>query len=472
MTIIGLDVGTTAVKAVAFHGVTRAAIREYSLHSPQAGWQVQDPDVIVAATLDALAEVHGPDVAGVSVSAAMHGLIGLDSQNRPLTSLITWADGRAREQAAALRSTELYDISGVPVHPMSPLTKLRWFTEESPDIARRVRWWVGLKDYVLLALTGQLVTELSSASGTGLLDRRTRQWSPSAVRAAGISQEQLPPILSPTATLPMIAPVPGLPVVVGAADGPLGNVGTGALWPGSVALSVGTSAAARMVVPESTIDPGQRLFCYALTEDQWVVGSALSTGGAVVRWAGQVYGANSDEQVLQWASEAPPGCDGLIALPYLFAERGPLWDPTLAGAFMGIRAEHTRAHFCRAAIEGVARQLAVVVAALNEITHVRDVRATGGVFRSLLWREIVAGTLDRPLQVVDGAEGTARGAAALGLYALGICDDLASAVAQLQPSALCVTQPADAAAYRAVTEAIPALIRSYGGVAELFDPIG
>lgn len=483
--IVGLDVGTTAAKAVAF-GIDdpwhRAALREYPMRSPHYRWQVQDPEEVAAAVLAALSEVVGPDleVIGLSVSTAMHGLIGLDDDRRPVTPLLTWADGRATEQARALRASGaaavLYEISGVPVHPMSPLTKLMWFGDSAPEEAARVRWWVGLKDYILLQLSDQLVTELSSASGTGLMDRHRLRYSRTALEIAGVSQTTLPEIAPTTSSVPLSAAAAaraglpaGLPVVLGAGDGPLGNVGTGALDRGSVGLSLGTSGAARMMVDRSTIDPQGRLFCYALTEDLWVVGGAVSTGGSVVRWAREIFGSDSDEQLLSWAAQAPPGSDGLLMVPYLFAERAPLWNPELDGAYLGMRSGQTRDHFVRAALEGVALQLAVIMDALEDVEPVAEVRATGGAFRSPLWREIMAGVLARPVHVLDGAEGTARGAAALGLHALGVCEDLPAAVAQLQPpQPVAATLPQDVEAYAALRGRLLRLVRDYDGLAALF----
>lgn len=483
--IVGLDVGTTAAKVVAF-GVDdpwqTVALREYPMHSPEYGWQVQDPDVVVAALLDAVAEVAGADVQviGLSVSSAMHGLIGLGPDHEPLTPLLTWADARASEQAKSLRTTGaaavLYEISGVPVHPMSPLTKLMWFSTHDPELMARVRWWVGLKDYVLLRLSGRMATELSTASGSGLMDRHRLRWSRTALEIAGISETALPEILPTTATVPLCQQVAaqaglpaGLPVVVGAGDGPLGNVGTGALTAGSVGVSLGTSGAARMMVPRSSLDPSGRLFCYALTEDMWAVGGAVSTGGSVGRWAREVFGASSDDELLEWAADVPPGADGLVMIPYLLAERAPLWDPELTGAYLGIRSGLTRGHFVRAALEGVAMQLSLIVDALDGIESVRDVSATGGAFRSPVWAEIVAGCLNRPLHVLDGAEGTARGAAALGLWALGESDDLRAALARLQPlESGSVTEPVDAQVYQRQRARIPAMIEAYDQVADAY----
>ncbi len=498
--VIGLDVGTTATKAVAF-GLgsrwRRTAVREYPLLQPAPGWQVQDPATIIAAVLGALADVvteaRGARVVGIGVSTAMHGLIGLDAQLRPLTPLLTWADSRATDEARRLRDSglaaELHRISGTPVHPMSPLTKLIWFSRHQPELISRVRRWVGLKDYVLQALTGTLATELSSASGTGLLDITTRSWNPNAIALAGVREEQLSPILSTTAALGLTKTVAArlgmptaTPVVVGAGDGPLGNLGTGALRPGVVGLSIGTSGAVRMVVPRPVVNESGHLFCYALTDDAWVVGGAVSNGGIAVRWAGGVFGQESggertsDAELLELAASVPAGSDGLVTLPYLLAERAPLWDDTLTGAFLGVRHSHTRGHFVRSLVEGVALQLSAIVAELNQVEQVTEVRATGGVFRSQLWRDVVAGILGHPLRVTGGAEGSALGAAALAVYALGRGSTLEASLELLSPGLvagdgpLVVPSERDTVVYGAMRSAIPALLASYAEAAALFAP--
>jgi gluconokinase len=216
--VLGLDVGTTAVKVAAFDvdahtGPLSPASREYPLHQPAPGWHVQDPPTILAAidgaVADCVAGLDGTPVLAPPVSTAMHGLLGLDDDFSPSTPLLTWADSRATAEAALLRSEgldkTLLHQTGTPVHPMSPLPKLCWFAHHDPDLLRRTRWWAGLKDYVLHHLTGRLVTELSSASGSGLLDLATRGWHPMALELAGISQSQLPEILPTSAVLTMTA---------------------------------------------------------------------------------------------------------------------------------------------------------------------------------------------------------------------------------------------------------------------------
>lgn len=489
--IVGLDLGTTAVKAVAF-GVDAVwqykEEREYPLLSPEPDWHVQDPETILAAVLDALSAcvrgAGGAAVAGVSASTAMHGLIGLDERRRPLTPLLTWADGRAAEQARELRArglaAALHRETGAPVHSQSPLAKIMWFARHEPDVCSRVRWWVGLKDFILMHLAGRLVTELSSASASGMLSIRTRHWSPTALELCGISPDNLPEILPTTAILGLGAEVAsrvglpsGTPLVAGAADGPLGNLGTGAMSRGEVGVSLGTSGAARIAVAEPGVDERGALFCYALTDACWVVGGAISNGGSVVRWAGEALAPDprggGDDAVMELAATAPPGCDGLVMLPYLFPERAPLWDPDLPGAYLGLRSSHTRAHLVRAAIEGVCLQLSAVVKLLDAVEPVTSLRVTGGAFRAPLWREVMAAVMNRPLYVVASSGGTALGAAALGLYALGRTEELSAGVLVLDPasqsSAAIRPDPSLVAVYARAAASIPGLIEALQKVA-------
>ena len=167
------------------------------------------------------------------------------------------------------------------------------------------------------------------------------------------------------------------------------------------------------------------------------------------------------------------GADGLVALPFLMAERAPLWNPTIPGAFLGVRRSHTREYFVRAAVEGVALMLSTIVDELDRVSPIRQIRATGGVFRSTVWRDVLAAAMGKPLVVTDGAEGTALGAAALALYGLGEAASLRDALIALgqDPDAgsdELVPDPDDVAAYRAVRAGIPALLARYDGVRTLF----
>ncbi len=439
--ILGLDVGTTAVKASLFSldgSVRITESRGYPLLSPQAGQHVQKPDAIAAAVLaamrEAVAQVDAGRVGGISISTAMHGLMGLDADLRPVTDLLTWADSRATEEADEISwgaaGDRLHRMSGTPVHPMAPLAKLRWYAKNDPHLVKHTPHWVGLKDWVVAVLSGRVVTELSCASGTGMADLAERAWNPEALDITGVRLDQLPPIRDTTDTVPLaeaaaaeIGLPAGLPIVLGAGDGPLGNLGTGAMSTGVAGLSIGTSGAVRMVVKSPAVAPG--LFCYALTRDLWVSGGAVSNGGMVQAWLTSTFAPGlNDAQACARAELIPPGSDGLRMVPYLVSERASLWDSEIRGAFLHVRRPHTPDHFVRAGVEGVALQLWTILRRLRTIARVSEVRATGGVFRSPLWRDVVAGVLNRPLVVTGAAEGSGLGAAILGIYALGVVGSL------------------------------------------------
>ncbi len=480
--ILGLDVGTTAAKASLFSlgGAERITTsREYLLLNPQPGWHVQDPDTIAEsvfeAMTDAVSRVDPARIIGISISTAMHGLLGIDSDLRPVTELLTWADSRAWQQANRLNEhatgPRLHHTSGTPTHPMSPLVKLCWFRDEHPDILRLTDRWIQLKDWILIQLTGQVVTELSGASGSGMIDMETRDWNPEAIDLSGVRPDQLPPIMATTDILPLsgdaarrVGLPSGLPVVLGASDGPLGNLGTGAMEPGKAGLSIGTSGAVRMVVRRPAVVSG--LFCYALTSDVWVAGGAVSNGGLVQRWLTQTYAPGADDaEACRRAEAIPPGAEGLVMVPYLVAERASLWDSEIRGAFVHVRQAHTPDHFIRAGVEGVAYQLWTILRRIRMINRVDEVRATGGVFGSQLWRDVVAGILNRPLVVTGAAEGSGLGAAILGAVALGVSDTLADGYNLLrgdsEETRIVVSDEARAV-YAEMHFAVPQLLQRYG----------
>jgi gluconokinase len=467
--VVAVDIGTTSTKAVAFDGgrVVAAASHGYPLDEPRPGHAVQDPELILGAVRAAVREVAaqvGPRVAGLAFSSAMHSLLGLDADGTPLTTVITWADTRAAGQAERLRAAPgglaLHGRTGTPLHPMSPLPKLVWLREEEPELFARVRTWVGIKEYVLLRLCGSLAVDHSIASATGLLDLVALDWDPEALGLAGITADHLPPLV-PTTTvlrglLPDEAAAVGLPadvpVVVGAADGPLANLGVGAARPGVAACSIGTSGALRVVVDRPVVDRHGRVFCYALAPGRWVVGGAINSGGVVLRWAGDALapdlGPDAEPELLELAGQVPAGSGGLLMLPYLLSERAPHWSAVPRGAYVGLTRAHGRAHLVRAALEGVCLQLAVVLDSLTDAgLEVTEVRATGGAMRSPLWRQMLADAFGRRVDLMASEEGSAFGAAVLGMAALGLVDSVDVAPDLLQVGESVEPDPEDAEVY-------------------------
>ena len=261
---------------------------------------------------------------------------------------------------------------------MAPLSKLAWWKENDPATLRETPRWGGVKELVLAELAdAPFQVDLSLASGIGPLRHPPQALgSPRRSRWPAYGRRSSPRSCRPPSRLRLrgeIAAAAGLPadtpLIIGAADGPLANLGVGATPAGVAAVSLGTSGALRTIVDRPTADEAGRLFCYALTEDRWAIGGAVNNAGSVVRWAGQSFaggferpgaeGEDADERdaaLLIEAQGAPPGSDGLLCLPYLLGERAPWWRPGLRGAYLGLRREHGRAHLVRAAVEGVCQQ--------------------------------------------------------------------------------------------------------------------
>jgi gluconokinase len=452
--VIGIDTGTTATKAIAagprgeVRGVTSV---HYPLSVPGPGQAELDPVRLRDAAVEALITIagecreRGDRVLAVSLSAFLHALVPMDADGKPLGPLVTWADARAGTQCdeilASGRAGDLLARTGTPVHPMSPLTKLAWWRDTDPETLRETPRWGGVKELVLSALTdAPYLVDLSLASGTGLYDIHDRRWHPESLEIAGVRADQLAEVVPTTTRLSL---PDGTPLIIGAADGPLANLGVGATPPGVAAVSLGTSGALRTVVDHPTADAAGRLFCYALTEDRWVIGGAVNNAGSVVRWAGETLaagferpgaeGEDADERdaaLLVEAQSAPPGSDGLLCLPYLLGERAPWWRSGLRGAYLGLTRGHGRAHLVRAAVEGVCQQLALVHDSfVAQGFPVTEVRATGGSVASELWVGVLAAALGVPVAVADTPEGTALGACLLGWHALGELPDLDHAAA-------------------------------------------
>lgn len=450
--VLGVDVGTTAAKTTAFttDGDTLGGGEHgYPLDVGEPGRATQDPRALVEAVRRTVREAAarcrdaGVEVAGIAVSTAMHGLCALDGDDAPLTPILTWADTRAAPQADRIRTAdpEVHDRTGTPVHPMAPLAKLAWFREEDPEVFAAARRWVGVKELVLHDLTGRWAIDESVASGTGLWNAAARDWDPAALRLAGIEASVLAPLVATTAVLGGLtahtAASLGLPahtpVVAGAGDGPLANVGVGAVRPGVAACSIGTSGALRLTVDRPAVDPARRLFSYALDDGRWITGGAVNNGGSVLRWVGDALapdlGPHAEDELLALAATAPAGSDGLVLLPSLLSERAPRWRGDARGAYVGLTARHGREHLVRAAVEGVCLQLALVLDALRDAGHrVDELRATGGFARSPFWRQLLADVLGLPIGFPEGHEGSGLGAAIVGMRALHlIADDVAVA---------------------------------------------
>jgi xylulokinase len=442
-TLVGLDVGTTGVKALALSvdgTVLATATRAYELSTPRPGWAEQDPEDWWRAANAALAEVAaGRDVAGIGLSGQMHGLVVLDGAGRVIRPAILWNDQRTARECAEIEERvgrdRLIALTGNRALTGFTAPKLLWLRRHEPDAYARIARVMLPKDYVRLRLTGEWAIDASDASGTLLLDVAERRWSGEVLDVLDLPGEWLPPVLeSPERageTLPSDTVSLARPVAAGAGDQPAAALGVGVTRPGALSVVLGTSGVVLAPLPAYAHDAEARVhaFCHAVPGAWQAMGVMLSAAGSL-QWLHDVVAPDVPfDRLVNEAEAWAPGAEGLLFLPYLAGERTPHADPDARGAFVGLELRHDRGALVRSVLEGVAFGLRDSLDLLHELgVDARVARVSGGGARSRAWLRIVASVLGVPLEVTESEEGSAFGAALLGGVAGGAYADVHEAV--------------------------------------------
>jgi xylulokinase len=435
--LVGLDVGTTGVKALAVspEGEVLARIDEaYPLSTPQPGWAEQDPEDWWRATESALAGLAVADLTGIGFTGQMHGLVVLDERERVLRPAILWNDQRTAAECAEIEERlglrRLVELTGNRALPGFTAPKLLWLRRHEPEVYARIAHVLLPKDYVRLRLTGERAIDATDASGTLLFDVARRRWSDEVLAALEIPREWLPPVLESPAVAGHTSA--GVPVAAGAGDQAAGALGVGVDRPGPLSVVLGTSGVVFAALPAFAANPEGRLhsFCHAVPDGWHAMGVMLAAAGSL-RWLRDAMAPGESFETLTADAEPwPPGVEGLLFLPYLAGERTPHADPDARAAFVGLSLRHDRGALVRAVLEGVAFGLRDALELLKELgVEPRAGRASGGGARSDLWLRIVATVLEVPLERALVEEGAAYGAALLGGVAAGVFPDVQEAVA-------------------------------------------
>ena len=459
--LLGIDLGTTGVKAALFNAedgqVITSAFFDYPLYHPQPGWAEQNPEdwwratiAAIRACLDEAAHrgVMPADVRGVGLSGQMHGVVLLDEQSRVLRPCIIWADQRSEAQCRWMTervgAAPLIDYVSNPALPGFSAPKALWVRDNEPEIFARARTLFLPKDYIRFLLTGVKAMEISDAAGTCLLDVKRGEWSREVLEAIDFDPSLLPPVMPAdkicgtiTAEVAqMTGLLEGTYVAGGGADNACGAVGNGVVREGLALVSIGTSGVVLMHTDTPRIDdwvrvPRVHTFNHALPHAWYMMGVTQSAGlslrwvrdniglpeMAMERWAG----VDAYAMLAKEAEHVAAGSDGLLFLPYLQGERTPHLDAYARGGWIGLTASHSRRHLVRSVLEGVAFSLKDCFAIISEQgLMLEQVRATGGGAKSPLWRQIIADVLGVELVTTNAQEGPAFGAALLAGVASGI----------------------------------------------------
>ena len=451
---LGVDIGTGGSRALLVDAEGHVAAGVTAVHEDiqmaHPLWAEQRPenwwDAAVEAIQGVLAKagVRGEDIAGVGLSGQMHGLVLLDSQNQVIRPALIWCDQRCQEQVDWINATAgpemVLEQTANPVLTGFTAPKLLWVRDHDPSSYERTRQVLLPKDYIRFRLTGEFAGDVSDASGTALFDVVHRRWAEPLIEKLGIDRSVLPRVVESSELTGAISEeaarktglAAGTPVVGGAGDQAASAVGNGIVDSGLVSCTIGTSGVVFSHLDEVDYDPQGRVhtFCHAVP-GKWHVMGVTQGAGLSLQWfrnqlaadavrdAGQK-GIDPYDLLMEQAAAAPAASEGLFWLPYLMGERTPHLDALARGGWVGLTAKHTRAHLIRSVIEGVSYSLKDCLEIVESLgVDVKVVRASGGGARSPFWRSVLAAVFDRPIVTLETQEGSAYGAALLGMVGSG-----------------------------------------------------
>jgi xylulokinase len=435
---LGIDVSTTGAKALLIDErgkLAASATSPLTLQTPKPLWSEQDPHEwwkgTAASIRKALADAQATaaDVAAVGLTGQMHGLVLLDGARNVLRPAILWNDQRTGAECKEVekrvgRSELIREVGNVALTGFTA-PKILWVRNNEPGVYAKAKLVLLPKDYVRLRLTGEAAMDKADGSGTILFELKARAWSRRVLDKLEIPAEWLPPTFEgPETTGEVSAEAAaetglraGTPVVAGGGDQAAGAVGAGAVRPGVVSLTLGTSGVVFATTDAPLVEPEGRLhaFCHAVPGRWHFMGVTLSAAGSLQWYHDTLTPGESFAEIVAEAERAPAGSEGLLFLPYLSGERTPYPDPLARGSFVGLTLRHGRAHLTRAVLEGVAFSMRDCFDLLRGagLGSVNEVRIAGGGAKGALWRRIVASVLRLPMVTVNSTEGAAYGAALL-----------------------------------------------------------
>ena len=436
---LGIDVSTTGAKALLIDEAGRligSAVTPLTVQTPKPLWSEQNPHEWWFGTWRSIRDVlqttgaTAEEIVAVGLTGQMHGLVLLDAARRVLRPAILWNDQRTSVECDEIRSrmggrARLVEVTGNDALTGFTAPKILWVRKHEPEIYKQARSVLLPKDYVRMRLTGELAMDKADGSGTLLFDLAARDWSQEVLEKLEIPAEWLPETFEGPQTTGHITKLAaeetglreGTPVVAGGGDQAAGAVGVGAVRPGVVALTLGTSGVVFAATETALIEPLGRLhaFCHAVPNRWHFMGVTLAAAGSLQWYRDALAPEMSFEALVAEAAEAPAGSEGLLYTPYLSGERTPHPDPMARASFVGLTVRHRRAHMTRAVLEGVAFSMKDCFGLLTGagLSGVGQVRIAGGGARSALWRKIMASVLEVEIVTVNSTEGAAYGAALL-----------------------------------------------------------
>ena len=460
--IITIELGTNAVRVIAFdlNGNTLGSVKgSYPTFHTEPDYSEQDPEQMFITMLYVLKNFmnekihpHQYKVQYLCFCASMHSVLPIDKNGVPLGNAITWSDNRGKKEAQELKASAfgktIYDATGTPIHPMSPLIKITWLKNHDKERFAATWKFLSIKSYIIQQLTGEYVIDHSLASATGLLNIHNSNWEPAALAHAGITADQLPE-LAPVSYVPAklrkeyqasLGLQAGIKILIGSSDGCMATLGAGVWGEGKATVTIEDSGAVRVMGKQVLQDDKQRFFNYLLAENYYVSGGPTNNGGIIFDWFAKQFGDFSKpfdlefcmEQLIITAGNVPAGADGLLFLPYLLGERAPIWNANARGAYFGLNIKHEQRHFVRAVIEGILYEIYSIGKILEEHRHIKSLAVNGSFATLPLCSQMIADIFNKPVNTRKKSDSIGLGTFLLCAKEMGIYKNLDEAARTIE----------------------------------------
>lgn len=425
--LLGIDIGTSGCKVTLIDtdcNFVGDGYTEYKTYHPNIGWLEQDPADWFPAFMKSFqiameqGNVRPDQVAALSLDASAHNIVLLDQDDRVLRKTIMWTDTRSVEETEYMmkyHKDEIFEIAYQMPSPTWTMLQLMWIRNHEPDVLKRTKRAMFVKDYVRYQLTGTWTTDYIEAQGSLMFDNKNWSWSKELCAISKVPVGILPPIVKPTDVVGHITEAAskltgikqGVPVVNGATDTALEAYCVGAVEENSCVTKLATSGTVYLFRPDPYPNPKALTYSHVV-EGLWYTCLATSSAAESLRWYRDTFckeewqkeqqgGINTYQLLDAEAEKVAAGSEGLFFHPYLMGERSPYWDTKLRASFIGATAHHGRGHFNRAVLEGVAYSIKDNFSLIEDMVDIKEVRIVGGGGKSPLWRSIMANVLNRPV---------------------------------------------------------------------------
>lgn len=496
--LAGVDVGTSGARCSLFDLAGKqiaTANREYGAVYPQPGWVEQDPELLIARTMEACraaverSGIKPAEIAAIGFCAQRSVTCPVDEQGTPVRWLLSWQDARTAAQVEKLRQlvgeAEFYRTSGLPLGTTWIITKLLWMQENEPELYRRTHRFVQNQDLVLAAFgADEYYTDVGCMAFYGVWDVARLAWNEPFLSRLGLSAARFGKPTPAGTQVGSIGPAVaaktgfavGTPICVGAGDQNCSVVGMGAIRAGMGTVTLGTAGLAILCVDRPVAGFGGMMITNHAVPGRWEVEGLSNAAASSLRWFRDVVGTAERQQEAAGgrdayqaldalAAEAPAGSRGLLYLPYLATAGTPRWNPDARAAFLGLSLGHGRSELTRAVMEGVVLEIRDIMEQwLQAGMKVDILRIGGGATRSRLWCQIQADVYGRPVELLECDDSTGLGAALLGGVGAGLFASIEEGVgAMVKPAALVEPSPGRHQLY---SELYEAYVRAYHGLQE------